>query len=527
MCDAKDNAISCQKVGASAQQFTIFAANGAAQPLKRAKIAGKFSAKSASSLRAYSCSNMVFSSITFLFVFLPIVLLGHTLLRSTGGRNVFLLLMSLLFYAWGEGPIALVMLAAICVNHFAALWIARAPDPMRRKRRMTFTIAFDLSLLVVFKYANFIVDNLNIALAAYSLKPLYIPAVHLPIGISFFLFQGISYILDVYRHTTIAQTKWVRSALYISLFPQLIAGPIVRYTDVAEDMQERTVRRDAFAEGVQRFIIGLAKKVLLADTLGYIADQLFGAPVSALGASAAWLGVLCYAFQIYFDFSAYSDMAIGLGKMLGFHFPENFNYPYIASSVREFWRRWHISLSTWFRDYLYIPLGGSRGSARRTYFNLLIVFFLCGLWHGASWNFAAWGLLHGLFLALERAGLGRLLKQLPIALQHVYTLLVVLLGWVLFRAEDGAHAWQYLQAMAGGNASPSYYAAFYFDAEIIGTLFLAALFSMPVYPAVEAWLAQRCAFAEAAKLLLLLCGFALSIILLINSSYHPFIYFRF
>lgn len=470
---------------------------------------------------------MVFSSTTFLFVLLPIVLLGHALLRTTSGRNVFLLIISLLFYAWGEGPFVLVMLAAILVNHFAALGIERAPDAKTKKRRMAYTIAFDLGLLVVFKYANFIVDNLNIALQTCSIKPLYIAEVHLPIGISFFIFQSISYVLDVYRGDTEVQRKVARTALYITLFPQLIAGPIVRYTDVAAQMKERRVQRDAFAEGVQRFIIGLAKKILLADPLGYIADQLFGAPVSALGADAAWLGVVCYAFQIYFDFSAYSDMAIGLGKMLGFQFLENFNYPYLAASVREFWQRWHISLSTWFRDYLYIPLGGSRVTARRTYFNLVIVFFLCGLWHGASWNFVAWGLLHGLFLALERAGLDRWIQRLPVVLRHGYTLFVVLVGWVLFRAEDGTHAWQYLQAMAGLNAAPTYYAAFYFDPEILLTLLAAAMFSMPLYPVLERRLSGQGAWVEGLRLLALLVLFAFSISTLVNSTYNPFIYFRF
>lgn len=470
---------------------------------------------------------MVFSSTTFLFVFLPMVLLGHTLLRTTAGRNVFLLITSLLFYAWGEGPFVLVMLAAIFINHFAAIQIVRAPDAHTRKRRLIYTIVSNLGMLVVFKYANFIVDNLNIVLQTLSIKPLYLMPVHLPIGISFFIFQSVSYVLDVYRGDTEVQRKISRTALYVALFPQLIAGPIVRYTDVAAQMQDRTIRRDAFAAGVQRFIIGLAKKILLADPLGYVADQLFGAPAGALGADAAWLGVVCYAFQIYFDFSAYSDMAIGLGRMLGFQFLENFNYPYIAASVREFWRRWHISLSTWFRDYLYIPLGGSRITARRTYFNLLIVFFLCGLWHGASWNFAAWGLLHGLFLALERAGLDRWIQRLPVVLRHAYTLFVVLIGWVLFRAEDGAHAWQYLQAMAGWNAAPTYYATFYFDPETLLTLLAATVFCTPLYPVLERRLSGQGVWVEALRLLFLLGLFAFSVSTLVNSTYNPFIYFRF
>lgn len=470
---------------------------------------------------------MVFSSTTFLFVFLPIVLLGHTLLQTTKARNVFLLTASLLFYAWGEGPVVLVMLNAVLVNHFAALWIARTPDAKIRKRRMTYTVVYNLGMLVVFKYSNFIVDNLNIALQALSIKPLYIGKVHLPVGISFFLFHCLSYVLDVYRSKAAPERKIARTALYIALFPQLVAGPILRYTDVAYQIVERWVRRDDFIKGVQRFIMGFAKKVLLADPLGYVADQLFGAPAGVLGADAAWLGAVCYAFQIYFDFSAYSDMAIGLGKMLGFHFLENFNYPYIAASVREFWRRWHISLSSWFRDYLYIPLGGNQTSARRTYFNLLIVFFLCGLWHGASWSFVAWGLLHGLFLALERAGLDRWLQRLPKALQHAYVLLVVLIGWVLFRAEDGAHAWHYLQAMAGLNAAPTYYAAFYFDPETLLTLVAAGVFATPVYPYLERRLSEQGAWEEAFRLALLLGLFAFSISTLVNSTYNPFIYFRF
>lgn len=474
---------------------------------------------------------MVFSSTTFLFLFLPLVLLGHVLLRSIRLRNLFLLVTSLFFYAWGEGFGLCLMLLCIGVNFWAGLRVEKAKNPRQARSWLIAALGVNLGMLIWYKYPNFLINNLNYLLLALRLPTLYLAPVHLPVGISFFIFQALSYVVDVYRGETPAQRNILRVALYISLFPQLIAGPIVRYVDVREQMIARTATLSDFSLGIQRFIVGLAKKVLLADTLGYVADQLFGAPATALTADAAWLGAVCYAFQIYFDFSGYSDMAIGLGRMLGFHFLENFNFPYIAQSIQEFWRRWHISLSTWFRDYLYIPLGGSRVGPQRTYVNLLIVFFLCGLWHGASWDFVVWGLFHGSFLVLERMGLGGVLKEIPRVFRHAYVLLVVMVGWVFFRAEGLGNALDYLGAMIGANKNPSYYAGLYLNGEIIFMLVLACIFSTPLYFYFVQKTTQLTEHLQGFPLLMhrlaLLGLFVLSVLTLINSTYNPFIYYRF
>jgi len=390
---------------------------------------------------------MVFSSTIFLFSFLPFVLFFY-MLAGHRLRNVVLLGASLFFYAWGENIYVLVMLSSILGNYIFGLLINRAMGKGRRGRReLFFGVGLNLLLLGFFKYANFIMANINALLIRFHVSPLDLPAVHLPIGISFFTFQAMSYLVDLYRHEVGVEKNPLDLALYISLFPQLIAGPIVRYHDIARSLHERSATVADVAAGIRRFIIGLGKKVLIANVLGRAADYLFSVPPVRLPSTLAWLGALAYTLQIYYDFSGYSDMAIGLGRIFGFHFPENFNYPYISRSIREFWRRWHISLSTWFRDYLYFPLGGSRTTVTRTYFNLLVVFVLCGLWHGANWTFVCWGLYHGLFLILERTKLGRSLARLPIVLQHGYAMLVVIIGWVFFRAEDFSHALEYLKAM--------------------------------------------------------------------------------
>ncbi len=352
---------------------------------------------------------MVFASPVFLFVFLPLTLLGYFAVPSKF-RNVFLLLASLFFYAWGETIYVLIMLASIALNYFFGILIEQgmqAPTGGRGRLALAAGITVNLLLLVYFKYANFLADNLNVSLARLSLPEIALGPVHLPIGISFFTFHAISYLVDIYRRQCTAQRTFVQCALYIALFPQLIAGPILRYRDMASQLISRTVTAAGFSAGIQRFVFGLAKKLILANPLGELADKVFAIPSGDLTAGPAWLGIICYGLQIYLDFSAYSDMAIGLGRMFGFHIMENFDYPYISLSIREFWRRWHISLSTWFRDYLYIPMGGNRGAAWRTYLNLTTVFLLCGLWHGASWNFVIWGLLHGVYLVLERVGFGR------------------------------------------------------------------------------------------------------------------------
>ena len=306
-------------------------------------------------------------------------------------------------------------------------------------------IAVNLVVLGVFKYANFFADNVNAVAAAIGAPPLAFPHVLLPIGISFYTFHAISYVVDVYRRDASAQKSPVHAALYLLLFPQLIAGPIIRYRYIADQLEQRVVSLDDFAVGVRRFVIGLGKKVLIANTVAAPADKIFSMPLAELTPAHAWLGIVCYTLQIYFDFSGYSDMAIGLGRMFGFHFPENFRWPYVADTVQEFWRRWHISLSSWFRDYLYVPLGGNRVSPARMYANLVTVFFLCGLWHGASWNFVIWGLFHGSFLVVERLGLAAAIRRLWRPLRHVYLLLVVMIGWVFFRADTLPSAVAFLE----------------------------------------------------------------------------------
>src|SRR5712692_3341667 len=391
---------------------------------------------------------MVFSSPIFLFLFLPIALAVNFAL-PVRLRNLWLLIMSLIFYGWGEPRFVLVMIASIVVNFALGLWVDRVRARPAARWVMALGVALNIGLLAVYKYANFIVDNLNVILAGLGSAPIHLTPIALPIGISFFTFQAFSYVIDVQRRDGPVQKNPMDLALFVSLFPQLIAGPIVRYRNVAAQIVERTITRERFARGVERFVIGLGKKMLIANTVAVPADAIFAIPADQLTAGLAWLGVVCYALQIYYDFSGYSDMAIGLGLMLGFHFPENFNYPYISRSLTEFWRRWHISLLTWFRDYLYIPLGSSRGTPARTYMNLLVVFFLCGLWHGAAWTFVAWGLYHGLFLVIERLGAGRWLERWPAPARHGYALLVVIVGWVFFRSATLGDAGRFLAAMAG------------------------------------------------------------------------------
>jgi alginate O-acetyltransferase complex protein AlgI len=405
-------------------------------------------------------------------------------------------------------------------------------------------VAANLALIAVFKYANFLVDNVNVLLALLHLRPIVLAPVHLPLGISFFTFQALSYVVDVYRRDVSAQRSLLDFALYKTLFPQLIAGPIVRYRDVAAELSSaRRVTLDAFAGGVRRFILGLAKKMLLANPLAVAADGVFGIPADGLTPGLAWLGIVCYSVQIYFDFSGYSDMAIGLGRMFGFRFPENFDYPYVSRSVSEFWRRWHLSLSRWFRDYLYIPLGGNRRGRARTDFNLLVVFLLCGLWHGASWNFILWGLMHGAFLIAERKGLGRRLETLWTPLRHAYLLMVVLVTWVFFRAATVRYALAYLSAMAGiaTGTGIDHYLALYLNSELILALGVALVAALPVWPRLVrlrgpflAWLGGGPRLANAFSSTIDLLGVASQMVLLVacaaqlaSGTHNPFIYFRF
>lgn len=485
---------------------------------------------------------MLFTEPTFLFLFLPILLACYfaTFSREHSSYGNWLLLIgSVIFYAKGGGAFTWLMLGSITFNYWMAIAVDRGRASGRAKPMLAAAIAVNLAVLGVFKYANFFADNVSTLFLLLHVHPLVVPRVLLPIGISFFTFHAISYVVDVYRRDATAQKSPVHAALYLLLFPQLIAGPIIRYRDLADQLATRIVTLDDFAYGVRRFVIGLAKKVLIANVVAGPADRIFALPFDQLSAAHAWLGVVCYTLQIYFDFSGYSDMAIGLGRMFGFRFPENFRWPYIADSVQDFWRRWHISLSTWFRDYLYVPLGGNRISPARTYGNLVAVFFLCGLWHGASWNFVIWGLFHGTFLVIERLVSrrqgGHAVREVRAvregaraALLHVYTLLVVMVGWVFFRADTLPGAIAFLKAMAGlSPAVPTPFTVqWYLTPELWLALAAGVVGSMPWVPALardreSSWTLD---LASTAALVALL---AASIMQMAARTYNPFIYFRF
>ena len=427
------------------------------------------------------------------------------------------------------------MLISIASNYVFGFLIhyaqSKKDGAMSAKLYLAMGLGVNLLLLTSFKYANFITDNVNDILALISISPVELAPVHLPLGISFFTFQAISYIVDIYRKEVPPQTSIINFALYISLFPQLIAGPIVRYKDIAEQIIARKTSTSLFAQGAQRFIYGLAKKTLIANALGEVADTIFAMPAGDLSAPLAWIGIIAYALQIYFDFSGYSDMAIGLGLMFGFRFLENFNYPYISKSIREFWRRWHISLSTWFRDYVYIALGGNRVSRARVYVNLLIVFILTGFWHGASWNFLIWGLFHGAFLACEHAGFSKILNKLWLPLQHAYVLLIVLVGWVFFRAETLTDSLYYIAAMFDVTnlkiTGLQYAQIFSHEAAIAMVIGLAL--ALPVYPKLKNY-AQNSQYTSAlsyCNIPVMMGLFYMASLKVASSTYDPFIYFRF
>jgi alginate O-acetyltransferase complex protein AlgI len=479
---------------------------------------------------------MVFSSPLFLFAFLPVVLAGSWLFR-TFGKNGFLLAASLAFYVWGEVTWAPLLLASIVVNYGFGLWLARA---RARAAVLGGAITLNLGALAVFKYGNFVVDNLNVLLALAKHGKIELSPVHLPIGISFFTFHAISYLIDVYRARLAPQKSLVDFALYISLFPQLVAGPIVRYHEIEDQLSSHEANLPEFASGARRFVVGLGKKVLVANTLAIQADALFAIPTSTLTPSLAWLGAALYTLQIYFDFSAYSDMAIGLGHLFGFRLPENFAYPYSATSVTEFWRRWHMSLSRFFRDYVYLPLGGNRHGRMRTYRNLIVVFFLCGLWHGARWTFVVWGMYHGAFLVLERVGLSRVLERAPRIFRHAYLLVVVTIGWVFFRADSFELATGHLAAMfrSGAVVDTPFRPAMYVRNDTLIALAIAIPAAGPVVPFLaerrralaasgSRWAAFVAAASEGAALGVTALVFAVSAAWLASGTYNPFIYFRF
>lgn len=483
---------------------------------------------------------MIFSSVTFLFFFLPTVIFVYFLIgllpittKKLAAKNMVLLAFSLLFYAWGEPVYVFLMILSIVCNYYVGLWIDGSGKRLFFRRfALVSGVSLNLALICIFKYYCFIAGYLNTVLSVFLPNNIQLPDldIPLPVGISFFTFQALSYLVDVYRDTTKVQKNLFNLGLYISLFPQLIAGPIVRYHDVASQITTRRHSLNKMSDGCRLFIIGLGKKAIVANTMAGVADGVFSqSGVANMTVPLAWIGALGYTMQIYFDFSGYSDMAIGLGKMFGFQFLKNFNFPYAARSIRDFWQRWHISLSSWFRDYLYIPLGGSRAGNLRTYVNLLIVFLLCGLWHGASLAFVAWGLYHGCFLVLERIGLRHLLVRISPVYCHAYTMVVVIFGWVLFRADTFADARVIMQSMVGfapNSISQNSYFWSFVDNPLNILFFVSAVVGSSPNPKlmIQSRLGER---SRMVTDIFLFVVFIVSAIFVIAGTYNPFIYFRF
>lgn len=470
---------------------------------------------------------MVFSSLSFICVFLPAVFLLHQLIPGFKGKNALLVVASLLFYAFGEPVYVVLMIASTLVNWGLGLVVSRDGSSASRKLWLALAVVANLGMLVVFKYAGMLVGTFN-AVTGLAVSD---PAISLPIGISFYTFQALSYVIDVYRGDVAAQRSYAKVLLYISFFPQLIAGPIVKYHDVEAQLAERHASLGDIAAGFRRFCVGLGKKVLIANTMAVAVDSVFAADLAHVNVAAAWIAAIAYLMQIYFDFSGYSDMAIGMAQMFGFRYQENFKYPYASPSIKVFWRRWHISLSTWFQQYLYIPLGGNRKGRPRTVLNKMIVFLLCGLWHGASWTFVVWGLIHGVFLLLEEYVP---IRKLPKPIGIVYTLLVVTVAFVLFRADSfGQGGWIIAQMFTG----------FHFEQACVElamrqltplfviTLVVAVVAATPVKGAVERALAGAgpsvVLVAEVASYALALALLVASMLALSGGGYNPFIYFRF
>ena len=468
---------------------------------------------------------MLFSSIVFLFTFLPAVMILYYLL-PVRFRNVILLLASLVFYAWGEPVYLFLMLLSILFNYFSGLDIARnLQDKRAAKRSLVFNLIINLAVLGFFKYEGFVLDTLN------GILPVHISyhALPLPIGISFYTFQILSYIIDIYRGNVKVQTNLPNFALYVTMFPQLIAGPIVQYADVDEQLASREVSRTKFGEGSMYFIRGLAKKVLLANTSGMIFTEVSGLAKGNIAVVTAWLGAFAYMFQIYFDFSGYSDMAIGLGKMFGFEFNMNFNYPYVSKSITEFWRRWHISLSSWFRDYVYIPLGGNRVSKIKHIRNLLIVWFLTGLWHGAAWNFVAWGLYYGVILIIEKYLLSPVLDRLPDVVRHIYSIVLVVIGWVLFFSSSFGQAADYIRVMfgAGAHGFADRESMYLLTSNLILWLILIFGSTPLVHFRYEHMLRTKKWNTTIINSVVYAALFIVCIAYLVTETYNPFLYFRF
>lgn len=469
---------------------------------------------------------MVFSSLTFLCVFLPVVYLLYLVIRQAFARNVLLVISSFIFYAYGEPVYVLLMLASTVMNWGAGRLIGNTRNILRKRAVLTAAVLVNLGMLGVFKYTDMVIGTLN------TLFVMNFPltGIELPIGISFYTFQAMSYVIDVYRGEAPSQKSLLNVALYISFFPQLIAGPIVKYHDIEQQLKSRRLTPLSTARGVSRFAVGLGKKVLIANTVAICADSLYALPTESLNAGSAWLAAAAYMIQIYFDFGGYSDMAIGMGYMFGFRFPENFDYPYSALSMKDFWRRWHISLTTWFREYLYIPLGGNRRGRARTAINKIIVFFTTGLWHGPSWTYVVWGLFNGAFLLFEDAVP---VKRLPKPAARIYTLVTVCVAFVLFRAETLAQGFSMIGIMFSGGTFTHESMSFLLSQLTPGFITAMAagiLFSFPVVPILAGHARRRKSTRKwtfGLGYLLSLCILVLCMLTLSSATYNPFIYFRF
>ncbi len=496
---------------------------------------------------------MLFNSLLFIYWFLPVCLLLYFLVPRRF-KNSALLLSSLVFYAWGGVSYTLVLAGSIVLNYFMGLAIAQAQHDAGRKSRMLIGIILNILLLAIFKYTGFAIHNINVLVSFLGLQPLLVNKIFLPLGISFYTFKALTYLISVKRRETEVQRNFFNLALYIAIFPQLIAGPIDRYRNLSRQIGSRNVTFAGFSSGVQRFVLGLFKKVIISGPIAYVADQIFSTPTELLSTPMAWLGAACYTLQVYYDFSGYSDMAIGLGRMFGFEFMENFNFPYISHSIREFWRRWHISLSTWLRDYLFLPLAyaASRNLKRDKYAGIrvdhllyfyatLVTFVICGFWHGSAWHFVAWGFLHGVMLTLERTRLGKWLDHGFRPFAHLYTIGFIIVSMVFFRADTLIESLKFLGVMVGLRGVPPTWPKFqeYFTREFFIMAGIAILGSTPVFVTLLQWLRNRVAqhgsrFRLIAKLGWSVCSIAAMVIVLLFSTMYllsqtntPFIYFRF
>ena len=472
---------------------------------------------------------MVFSSLLFMFRFLPAVLILYYV-APVKQRNLILFLFSIFFYAWGEPKYVFLMICSITVDYTVSKIIEKrrqAGENQQAKKWLLVSIVYNLSVLGFFKYADFVVGTVN-NLFGFAIP---LPGIPLPIGISFFTFQTMSYTIDVYRGVTQAQQSWLNYGTYVSMFPQLIAGPIVQYKTIAQQLKERKETAEDFVIGINRFLIGVGKKVLLANNIGVLWDSISSMSAGKMTVATAWLGAAAYTFQIYYDFSGYSDMAIGLGKMFGFHFLENFNYPYISKSITEFWRRWHISLSSWFREYVYIPLGGNRKGMAKQIRNIAVVWILTGIWHGASWNFVLWGVYYGILLILEKFLLGKYLQKLPSILQNIYALFFVVVGWMIFAFDNTGSGLSYISMMfgaAGGGLADATTVYLLYNYAVLLILLILGSTQLPKKMALSfvkktdtSWVqtVARCVFYGGI--------FLLSVAYLVDASYNPFLYFRF